>query len=326
VRGNQGNPVEGATVRIYYPNGSGVHTTAETTTAADGTYSFPIIPIGRRTIRVISGTSPNWVIINDTVVVDGNQTVTKNITIADMVAPTAPTWANIIGNCTVNGAYAVKTNQINLQWTASTSPDVAGYKLYRGTAAGAEVLYRSGITGTSYTNTPVTTNTTYYYKMSAVDTAGNESSLTANPAGGNPAGSRIAGPIYKRINANWINNDEVRFPTTNSGISNIAMTNGVYQMIVTWTGGASTRIRRVRVGGTTVYQPAVCATGGATSSTPFTFTASYTYNCAVNRDIDVRFCGGNNDQNNVTSITVQLGGAAAPFDGELFCTGGPPCQ
>jgi prepilin-type N-terminal cleavage/methylation domain-containing protein len=327
VRGNQGNPVEGATVRIYFPNGSGVHTTAGTTTAADGTYFFPTIPIGRRTIRVISGTSPNWVIINDTVVVDGNQTVTKNFTIADMIAPTAPTWANAVGSCTVNGAYPVKTNQINLTWNASTSPDVAGYKLYRGTAAGAEVLYRS-VTGISYADTPISANTTYYYRLSAVDTAGNESAPIANPTGGTPAGSRIAGPIYKGANAIWINNDEVRFPTTNSGISNIVMTNGVYQMIVTWSGGASTRIRRVRVGGTTVrdYGGGGCGTTGATNGNFFTFTVSYTYNCAVNQNIDVRFCGGNDDENNVTSITAQLGGAAAPFDGVLTCTGGPPCQ
>ena len=327
VRGNQGNPVEGAIVRIYFPNGAGgVHTTLQTATAADGTYTFAGIPIGRRTIRIISGTSPNWVIMNDTAVVDGNQTVTKNITIADMVAPAAPTWADVTGDCTVNGAYPVKTNQINLQWTASTSPDVASYKIYRGTALGGEILYRTGITGTSYIDTPVSANTTYYYKLSAVDTAGNESVLTANPTGGIPAGSRIAGPIYKRANASWLNPDEVRLPTRNNGISNIDMNIGVYQMIVSWTGGASTWIRRVRVGGTTVYQPANCATGGAISGDAFTFTASSSSICAGNRNIDVRFCGGNDDENNVTSITVQLGGAAAPFDGELTCTSGPPCQ
>ena len=330
VRGNQGNPVEGATVRIYYPNGSGNHTTSQTTTAADGTYSFPTIPIGRRTIRIISGTSPNWVIMNDTAVVDGNQTVTKNITIADMIPPAAPTWADVTGNCTVNGAHPVKTNQINLQWTASTSPDVASYKIYRGTAAGAETLYRSGITGTSYTDTPVSANTTYYYKLSAVDTAGNESALTGNPTGGTPAGSRIAGPIYERLTAQWLNQDEVRFRTTNTGISNITMTNNVYQMIVSWTGGdPSASVRRVRIGGTTVYnEPPAPGCSGAISGNAFNLNAAtYTYNCNTNQNVDIRFCPiGVDIENNATSVTVQLGAAASPFDGELLCTGGAPCQ
>ncbi|MDP3048595.1 MAG: carboxypeptidase regulatory-like domain-containing protein [Thermodesulfovibrionales bacterium] len=312
VRGNQGSPVEGVTVTIYYPNGAGTHTTQSAITDSNGRYTFNNIPIGRRTIKVVSGT----LTMSDTAVVDGGQTQTKDFVIADMIAPAAPTWANAIGNCTVSGGYPVKTNQINLTWNASTSPDVAGYKIYRGTTSGGEVLYRTNITGTSYVDS-VTANTTYYYRISAVDTAGNESSLATE------IGPRVAGPIYKTANASW-NNDEVRFPTTNSGISNIAMTKGVYQMIVTWSGGASTTIKEVKVGGTTVYKEPGAGCLGAANGAAFTINnASYTYNCGDNRDIKVRFCL---DNDTATPVTVQLGGAEAPFDGELNCTGGPKCQ
>ncbi|MBU4320575.1 MAG: prepilin-type N-terminal cleavage/methylation domain-containing protein [Nitrospinae bacterium] len=310
IRGNQGNAVEGVTVTIYYPNGSGMHTTQTTTTNSSGVYNFSTVPIGRRTVKVVSGS----VIMSDTVVVDGGQTQTKDFVIADMIAPVAPTWADAVGNCTVSGGYPIKTNQINLAWTASTSPDVASYKIYRGTTAGGGVLYRSGVTGTTYTDTAAT-NTTYYYRISAVDTAGNESSLAAE------IGPIVAGPIYKTANATWSGKKKIRFSTTNSGISNIAMTKAVYQMIVTWSGGASTTIKEVKVGGTTVYE-VECA--GAANGAAFIINkASYTYNCADSRNVEVEFC---EDNNTATPVAVQLGGAAAPFDGELNCTGGPECQ
>lgn len=304
VRGNQGNPVEGAIVRIYYPNGAGAHAVSQTTTAADGTYSLANVPIGRRTIRIISGISPNWVIMNDTVVVDGNQTVTKNMTIADMVAPNPPT---------APAASRASYTSLNLTWTASTSPDVLNYKIYRGTAPGGEVLYRSGIVGASYSDdnggTGLIAGTTYYYELSAVDTAGNESTLTAefnetvnpiqqvglatrgtvNPGGcaGCPGGSR----------------QSVDLIVSNNDLSNIT----VDFMRVTWTVGGG-QLRRIDSPiGTNRY----CANPGATTGNLINVT-NFTINAGVNRTVRLYFCTAILPDN----ITVEFN--PSTFDGSFL--------
>lgn len=232
VRGNQGGAVEGATVILYYPNRSspGNHRTSVRTTGSTGFYSnFTGIPIGRRTIKVTSGS----VSMSDTVVVDGAQTQTKDFVIADQIAPNPPT--------SLIPARASYTS-LSLSWTASTSSDTASYKIYRGTVSGGEVLYKTNITGTSYVDdnsgTGLTAGTTYYYRMSAVDTAGNESSLTtesnetvspiqqsglatrgnSNPGGGCAVGDR------RSVDLTIINND--------------LSTRTVDFIQVTWSGGS----------------------------------------------------------------------------------------
>lgn len=332
VKGSQGWPVEGATVRIYYPNGSGAHTTWNKTTSSSGFYNFSSIPIGRRTIKVTSGS----LTLSDTVVVDGGQTQTKDIVIADQIAPNPPAWANPTPNCggaATTGGYPVNTSQINLIWTASSSPDVASYKIYRGTASGGEILYKSGVTGTSYTDNAAT-NTTYYYRISAVDTAGNESN-PANTTGGSGStgvpgeiGGIVAGPIYKRANSSWRNtfvaNDTLRIPTTNSrdpnfgdnfAISSVSMMIGSYQIMVEWSGPA-TRFRRIRArtSGINIYDDGGACLGQ--SGIPVTATNTLTYNCNTDEDIEVVWCSANNT---ASSVTVKFGGTmpGGPYNGQL---------
>ena len=88
-----------------------------------------------------------------------------------VTVPAAPT----------NLAATAGNAQIALSWTASTG--AASYNLYRGTAAGAETLLKSGLTATSYTDTGLTNGTTYFYQVAAVNSAGtsgksNEASAT----------------------------------------------------------------------------------------------------------------------------------------------------
>ena len=82
------------------------------------------------------------------------------------------------------GLTAMKGNkQVLLNWTASSG--ATSYKVYRGTAPGAESTppIATGITSTSYTNTGLKNGTTYYYKVAAVNATGtsplsNEASAT----------------------------------------------------------------------------------------------------------------------------------------------------
>jgi hypothetical protein len=62
--------------------------------------------------------------------------------------------------------------QVILSWTAANG--AASYNVYRSTASGSEgtAAYAAGIAFTSYTDTGLTSSTTYYYKVAAVTAGG----------------------------------------------------------------------------------------------------------------------------------------------------------
>jgi len=80
------------------------------------------------------------------------------------------------------------THDVMLSWTASTTPGVMGYNVYRGTTSGGESatpLNSSPITSTTYTDENVTAGATYYYHVTAIasndvtqSAASNETSAT----------------------------------------------------------------------------------------------------------------------------------------------------
>lgn len=114
-------------------------------------------------------------------------------------APGAP------GNLTATGSNA----KVALTWTAA--PGATSYNLYRGTAAGAESAtpVAMGITGLSYNDMTVTNGTTYFYKVSGVNTGGigarsNEATATptAVAAPGAPTNVKAVGGAAK-VTLTW---------------------------------------------------------------------------------------------------------------------------
>jgi len=79
------------------------------------------------------------------------------------------------------GEYA----QVALSWAAVAG--AASYTIYRGTTAGNEsgTAIASGVTDTTYTNTGLTNETTYFYKLAAVNSHG--ISLLSDEASATPA-------------------------------------------------------------------------------------------------------------------------------------------
>lgn len=74
------------------------------------------------------------------------------------------------------------TGSLTLTWTANGEPDLAGYKIYVGTASGTYNFSGSPfVIGkvTSYTVANLPNGQTYFIAMSAYDSAGNESPLSA---------------------------------------------------------------------------------------------------------------------------------------------------
>jgi fibronectin type 3 domain-containing protein len=106
-------------------------------------------------------------------------------------------------------ATAKSGSEIDLAWTASAGT-VASYNVLRGTTAGGEsaTALATGVTGTSYADKSVSAGTEYYYKIAAVNAAGqgptsNEASATtvqptislAAAAGGSLSATVTAGQM-----------------------------------------------------------------------------------------------------------------------------------
>jgi hypothetical protein len=83
--------------------------------------------------------------------------------------------------------------RVTLSWVRNTEPDLAGYRVYRGTTGyDGPFLPLGTTTSLGWVDETVTNGTTYYYAVSAYDQAGNESDLstentfdTPRPAGTN---------------------------------------------------------------------------------------------------------------------------------------------
>ena len=114
-----------------------------------------------------SGTYTAKVIVErGTLVAEARTTITVS-SATDTTAPSTPTNLS---------ATTISSSQINLSWTASTdNVGVTGYRIYRSGTQIATVT-----SGTSYSNTGLTANTTYSYTVAAYDAAGNVSAQSTS--------------------------------------------------------------------------------------------------------------------------------------------------
>ena len=70
-------------------------------------------------------------------------------------------------------------HSVSLTWTASASPNVTGYKIYRGGTSGGPYSLLTGVgTTTSATDNSVAAGQTYYYVVTAVDNNNAESTYS----------------------------------------------------------------------------------------------------------------------------------------------------
>ena len=70
---------------------------------------------------------------------------------------------------------------MTLQWTANTEPDLAGYKIYGATSSGAygAAVATVPANATSFVAPGLQRGVTYFFVITAFDTAGNESARSA---------------------------------------------------------------------------------------------------------------------------------------------------
>jgi fibronectin type 3 domain-containing protein len=76
---------------------------------------------------------------------------------------------------------AVSSPVVQLNWTASVSPNVTGYNLYRSATTGGPYLKITAapVASLTYLDTTVASGQTYFYAATAVDGKGNESAYSA---------------------------------------------------------------------------------------------------------------------------------------------------
>lgn len=88
------------------------------------------------------------------------------------------TNAALGGPCVTDSGGQPRT--VSLSWTASTSPNVIGYNVFRGITSGGPYARVNAalIAQTSYVDTTVQAGQTYYYVATAIDSASNESAYS----------------------------------------------------------------------------------------------------------------------------------------------------
>jgi len=122
----------------------------------------------------------------------------------NMFLGVVPCTANIVGagvcdvvfiqrvvNAVINGTCVTTiSHSVTLSWTASTSLNVTGYNIYRGTKSGGPYtkLTATPVAGTNYTDSAVQAGQTYYYVATAVDNNNNESAYS------DPASAAVQSP------------------------------------------------------------------------------------------------------------------------------------
>jgi bacillopeptidase F len=76
---------------------------------------------------------------------------------------------------------AAPVYSVSLSWTASTSPNISGYNVYRRTGTtGSYAKINSSLDAlTSYSDSNVADGQTYYYETTAVNSSGVESAASA---------------------------------------------------------------------------------------------------------------------------------------------------
>lgn len=175
------------------------------------------------------------------------ESVSFNASFDPTVAGTASGEISLASNASnspsavaLSGSGTSAAASVALAWTASTSPNISGYNVYRGTVSGGPYsrLNSSLVAATDYVDAAVQAGQTYYYVTTAVNIAGaesaysNQASATTPSSGGGTTLQIAAKPT------------RLSFGTVTIG------GNSILPIIVTNTGTGSVTISQASIGGT----------------------------------------------------------------------------
>jgi Fibronectin type III domain/Viral BACON domain len=166
--------------------GLSISSMAFTGTAAGSnpaTQSFTVSNAGAGTLSWIAGDNAAWLTLSPASGTNSG-TVSASASLTGLaagtysgtitVSSTGVTSKTIQVTLTINPATST-SGSATLTWAGNTESDLAGYKVYRGTQSGVygTSIAVGNVTTYQFTNLPP--NTTYFFSVTAIDTAGNES-------------------------------------------------------------------------------------------------------------------------------------------------------
>jgi fibronectin type 3 domain-containing protein len=242
-----------------------------------------------------------------------NSSVTVNV--QNGTSATAP------GAPTLNSATA-GNGSVALAWSAPSSDGgsaITGYKVYRGTSSGGETLLASLGNVTSWTDNTAGNGTTYYYKVTAVNSVGE--SATSNELSATPSAPATA-PSAPSLNSAMPGNGSVALawsaPASNGGSAITAYklyrgTSSGNETLLTALGNVTSWTDNTASNGTTYFYKVTALNSvgesatsnelSATPSQPATVPGSPTLNSATAGNASVALAWGAPASNGGSAIT-----------------------
>jgi Tol biopolymer transport system component len=180
---NVGVPVTG-TFTVGNTGNAALSVTGIAVTGTDAS-QFAVSP---STFTVNAGAAAQTVTVTFTPTSRGAKSATLSIAHNASGSPSAValtgTGLDVTAPATPSGLTATAgKSQATLNWTANSEADLSHYVIYRGitnnfTPVASDSVGRTNKPGTSFTNTGLS-NGTFYYRIAAVDSAGNKSNFSA---------------------------------------------------------------------------------------------------------------------------------------------------
>lgn len=153
----------------------------------------------------------------------------------------------------------VSSSQIDLAWT-DNSDDETGFRVQRATSANGNytTLTTTNANATSYSATGLSSGTTYYFRVSAVNSSGNSNSVSASATTSAPtptipnAASNLTATVVSstQINLTWVDNSSNE---TGFKVERALSAGGVYTTLVTTNANTTSYSVTGLVAGTTYY-------------------------------------------------------------------------
>lgn len=153
--------------------------------------TFSITNTGGGTLSWTVSDNATWLQLNTAsgTTTSETDTISASVTLSGLAAGTYNATITITASGSTNSPQqipvsltlsATAADTANLTWNASTESDLAGYKVYRGTASGTygAPLATLPKTTASYTTTGLQTGTTYFFAITSYDSSGNESTFS----------------------------------------------------------------------------------------------------------------------------------------------------
>ncbi len=184
-------------------------------------------------------------------------------------------------------AASASYSSIRVSWSAVSG--AAGYQVYRATSSTGTYSLAGTVTGTSFTNTGLSTGTTYYYKVRSYAGATKVYSafstvVSAKPLPAAPASPKAAAASYNSIKVTWAavsgaSKYEVYRATSSTGAYTLLATTSYTYYTNTYVNTGTTYYYKVRayrlVGSTKVYGAfSAVASAKTTIGAPATITAA----------------------------------------------------